>query len=156
MASEINAQSVAQEFLQHADTEYLLSALTPPTNPDPHAPLRHDVHDLGAMLGDTLREQVGEQLFENVERVRTLAKNARAGSDDDFRELEHLLTELPVDEAFNISRAFAHFLTLANVAEQHHRVRRRRAYQQNPEAAAQRGSFDETFDRLLKAGARHA
>ena len=123
-----------------------------PAPPDPHAPLRHDVHDLGAMLGDTLREQVGDRLFETVERVRTLARNARAGNDDDFRELAHLLTELPVDEAFNISRAFAHFLTLANVAEQHHRVRRRRVYHQDPEATPQRGSLDETFDRLLKAG----
>ena len=129
-----------------------MSAVTSPTHPDPHAPLRHDVHDLGAMLGDTLREQVGKKLFDTVERVRTLARNARAGNDGDFRELEHLLTELPVDEAFNISRAFAHFLTLANVAEQHHRVRRRRVYHQDPEATPQRGSLDETFDRLLKDG----
>jgi phosphoenolpyruvate carboxylase len=104
------------------------------------------------MLGDTLREQVGEALFDNVERVRSLAKNAHAGNDENFRELEDLLRQLPVDETFNISRAFAHFLTLANVAEQHHRVRRRRMYQQDPEAAPQRGSFDETFRRLLKEG----
>ena len=104
------------------------------------------------MLGDTLREQVGEQLFENVERVRALAKNARAGSDDDFLELERLLAQLPVDQTLDLSRAFAHFLTLANVAEQHHRVRRRRVYQQNPKAEPQRGSFDETFDRLLATG----
>ena len=129
-----------------------MSTLTPPTHPDPHAPLRHDVHDLGAMLGDTLREQVGERLFDNVERVRALAKNARAGSDDDFLELERLLAQLPVDQTLNLSRAFAHFLTLANVAEQHHRVRRRRVYRQNPAAKPQRGSFDETFDRLLAAG----
>lgn len=124
----------------------------PLTHPDPHAPLRQDVHDLGAMLGATLREQVGDRLFDNVERVRTLARNARAGNEDDFRELARLLTELPVDEAFNLSRAFAHFLTLANVAEQHHRVRRRRVYHQDPEATPQPGSFDETFDRLLAAG----
>ena len=119
---------------------------------DPHAPLRQDVHDLGAMLGDTLREQAGETLFQTVERVRALAKNARAGNDDDFRELERLLAQLPVNEALHISRAFAHFLTLANVAEQHHRVRRRRVYQQDPQAAPQRGSCDETFARLLAAG----
>ena len=129
-----------------------MSTVTPPTHPDPHAPLRHDVYDLGAVLGDTLREQVGEELFQTVERVRALAKNARAGSDHDFRELEHLLAQLPVDQTLNISRAFAHFLTLANVAEQHHRVRRRRVYQQNPKAEPQRGSFDETFNRLLAAG----
>ena len=124
----------------------------PPTHSDPHTPLRHDVHDLGAILGDTLREQVGDRLFDHVERVRSLAKNARAGNDDDFRELEDLLAQLPVDEAFNLSRAFAHFLTLANVAEQHHRVRRRRVYHQDPEATPQPGSLDETFHRLLAAG----
>ena len=129
-----------------------MNTVTSPTHPDPHAPLRHDVHDLGAMLGDTLREQVGARLFQTVERVRALAKEARAGDDGSFRELEHLLAHLPVDETFNISRAFAHFLTLANVAEQHHRVRRRRVYQQGPKAAPQRGSFDETFERLLASG----
>ena len=129
-----------------------MSPVTPPANPDPHAALRRDVHDLGAILGDTLREQVGEDLFDNVERVRNLAKNARAGSEADFQELEDLLRGLPVGETLNISRAFAHFLTLANVAEQHHRVRRRRVYRRNPEAAPQRGSFDETFQRLLDEG----
>lgn len=104
------------------------------------------------MLGDTLREQVGKDLFDNVERVRNLAKNARAGNEDDFRELEGLLQRLPVGDTLNISRAFAHFLTLANVAEQHHRVRRRRVYLQNPETAPQRGSFSETFRRLLEEG----
>ena len=102
------------------------------------------------MLGITLREQGGQELFEMVERVRALAKNARAGNDGDFRELEDLLSHLPVEDSFDISRAFAHFLTLANVAEQHHRVRRRRAYQQDPDAGPQPGSLDETFDRLLK------
>ena len=127
-----------------------MSSVPPQTHPDPHAPLRHDVQDLGTMLGNTLREQGGEALFEKVERVRALAKNARAGNDDDFRELESLLSQLPVEDGFNISRAFAHFLTLANVAEQHHRVRRRRTYHRNPDAGPQPGSLDETFDRLLK------
>ncbi len=126
--------------------------MTPPAHPDPHAPLRHDVHDLGALLGATLREQGGETLFQTVEGVRALAKNARAGDADAFRELERLLAQLPVDEALGISRAFAHFLTLANVAEQHHRARRRRVYQQDPQAAPQRGSCDATFARLLASG----
>lgn len=129
-----------------------MNTVTPPTHPDPHAPLRHDVHDLGIVLGDTLREQAGEALFQNVERVRTLAKNARAGHDNDFQELEHVLAQLPIDEALGVSRAFAHFLTLANIAEQHHRVRRRRVYERDPQATPQRGSCDETFARLLAAG----
>ena len=129
-----------------------MSPVTPPANPDPHAALRRDVHDLGAMLGNILCEQVGEGLFDNVERVRNLAKNARAGNEEDFQELEDLLRGLPVGDTLNISRAFAHFLTLANVAEQHHRVRRRRVYRRNPEASPQQGSFDQTFRRLLDDG----
>ena len=47
-----------------------------------------------------------------------------------------------------VARAFAHFLNLANIAEQHHRVRRRRAYQRDPPAPPQPGSVDETLPRL--------
>ena len=51
-----------------------------------------------------------------------------------------------------IARAFSHFLTLANIAEQHHRVRRRRDYLRDPNAVPQRGSCEETFERLLASG----
>ena len=51
-----------------------------------------------------------------------------------------------------MARAFSHFLTLANIAEQHHRVRRRRDYLRDPAAGPQPGSFRETFQRLLAAG----
>jgi phosphoenolpyruvate carboxylase len=122
------------------------------TSGDPHKPLRQDVRLLGDLLGETLRTHAGEELFDRVERVRALAKNARAGADQDFSTLAALLRELPVDAAIPLARAFTHFLNLANVAEQHHRIRRRRAYQRDPEATPQRGSCQETFARLLAAG----
>ena len=59
---------------------------------------------------------------------------------------------LPVDAAIPLARAFTHFLNLANVAEQHHRIRRRRAYQRDPARAPQRGSCEETFARLIAGG----
>ena len=46
---------------------------------DPHKPLRQDVRLLGELLGDTLRERGGQQLFDAVEHVRTLAKATHAG-----------------------------------------------------------------------------
>ena len=49
------------------------------------------------------------------------------------------LRAMPVEAALPIARSFAHFLNLANVAEQHHRVRRRRAYQRDPRGAAAAG-----------------
>jgi phosphoenolpyruvate carboxylase len=119
---------------------------------DPHKPLRDDVRLLGELLGATLRARGGEELLETVERVRSLAKSARAGRDEDFEALAADLARLPVDAALPVARAFSHFLNLANIAEQHHRIRRRRAYQRDPNSAPQRGSCDETFTRLVGAG----
>ena len=119
---------------------------------DPHKPLRDDVRLLGELLGDTLRAGGGTELFETVERVRALSKSGRAGHDEDFDALAAELARLPVTAALPVARAFAHFLNLANIAEQHHRIRRRRTYQRDPNSAPQRGSCADTFARLLAAG----
>ena len=114
--------------------------------------LRDDVRLLGDLLGETLRRQEGQAIFDLVERVRALAKKARGGSDADFQTLTRILEQMPVDEALPVARAFSHFLNLANIAEQHHRIRRRRAYQRDRHAAPQIGSCDETFGRLIAGG----
>ena len=91
-------------------------------------------------------------LFETVERVRALSKSGRAGSDEDLDALAELLRALPVESTVPIARAFSHFLTLANIAEQHHRVRRRREYLRD---RARRRSADratKTFAPLLAGG----
>src|SRR4051812_1805619 len=119
---------------------------------DPHKPLRDDVRLLGEVLGETLRAQEGAVLFETVERVRALAKNARAGQEEDFGALRAELRQMPVTMALPVARAFAHFLTLANIAEQHHRVRRRRAHRRDPASRAQRGSCQDAFERLIASG----
>lgn len=119
---------------------------------DPHERLRDDVRLLGGFLGETLQLREDPALYNIVERVRALSKSGRAGSDRDLDALAELLRALPVESAVPIARAFSHFLTLANIAEQHHRVRRRRAYLRDPAAAPQRGSCEETFTRLLARG----
>ena len=106
---------------------------------DPHEPLRDDVRQLGELLGDTLRTLHGENLFGSVERIRSLAKSARSGAGEDFDILAAELSPMPVDHAVLVGRAFSHFLHLANIAEQHHRIRRRRAYERDPVASPQRG-----------------
>jgi phosphoenolpyruvate carboxylase len=119
---------------------------------DPHKPLRDDVRMLGELLGLTLRSQEGIELFDRVERVRALAKRAREGGHDEFEELSLELARMPVEAALPVARAFAHFLNLANVAEQHHRIRRRRVYQRDPGVPPQRGSCEDAFERLIAAG----
>jgi phosphoenolpyruvate carboxylase len=115
---------------------------------DPHAPLRDDVRLLGELLGETLRQREGQALFDTVERVRAVSKHTRA----DVEALAGELRDMPVESALPVARAFSHFLTLANIAEQHHRVRRRRDYQRNPDAGPQPASCEETFPRLMAGG----
>jgi phosphoenolpyruvate carboxylase len=119
---------------------------------DPHAPLRDDVRLLGELLGDALKQHGGAQLYETVERVRGVAKNARGGDDAAFRELADELSRQPIEHALPVARAFAQFLSLANIAEQHHRIRRRREYQKDPASPPQRGSCEDAFKRLIDAG----
>jgi len=114
--------------------------------------LRDDVRLLGELLGETLRRQESHALYETVERVRALSKRSRAGRQEDFRELTGILEQMPVDEAVPVARAFSQFLTLANIAEQHHRIRRRRFHERDPNATPQIGSCDETLGRLRREG----
>jgi phosphoenolpyruvate carboxylase len=122
------------------------------TPPDPHKPLRDDVSMLGEMLGETLREREGMALYETVERVRRIAKAGRQRNQPAIAELEEPLRALPLEMAVPVARAFSHFLTLANIAEQHHRVRRRRDYLRDAASSPQPGSFADTFARLLQSG----
>ncbi len=122
-----------------------------PEPADPHEALRDDVRALGEMLGATLQERAGGELLELVERVRALSKAARAGEVLELEKLAALLRTLPVPLAVSVARAFSHFLTLANIAEQHHRIRRRRQYQRTG-GEPQPGSLDELLPNLLASG----
>jgi phosphoenolpyruvate carboxylase len=114
--------------------------------------LRDDVRLLGRLLGDTLVRQEGEGLYQRVERVRACAKRARAGarsgSADVFMELNEELASMPMEAALPVARAFAQFLHLANIAEQHDRIRRLRRQQRDPEASPQARSLEEALPRL--------
>jgi len=92
-------------------------------------PLREDVRLLGRILGDTLREQEGEESFELIENVRRAAVRFRKTQDDRDREqLEQLLDGLSPSETLAVVRAFSYFSQLSNIAEDLHHNRRHRAY----------------------------
>ena len=118
---------------------------------DPHQPLRDDVRLLGEVLGRVLRHHEGEEIFQRVEQVRELAKRVRT-QDSELEQIDQLLRDMPINAALTVARAFAHFLTLANIAEQHHRVHRRRDHARDPEGRPQRGSAAETLARLRERG----
>src|SRR4051812_33478223 len=114
-----------------------------------HDRLRDDVRLLGDLLGEILRGQEGNALYDLVEKVRALAKRARSGNAEDAEALRGLLASLDSAEARPLARAFAHFLALANIAEQHHRVRLRRERRRSSGA---RGAVAEALARSLAAG----
>lgn len=93
------------------------------------APLRADVHALGEILGETLRAQCGEPFFAHLEEVRKLARGLRQRENRrDRQRLDRLLADLPLSKKVVLVRAFSTFFMLANVAENHHRVRRRQEH----------------------------
>ena len=126
------------------------------------APLRRDIRSLGALLGEVLREQAGDALFEAVETLRRTAIARReAESTGDEPLAEHLLAEAQsntqaaaadLTAAYNLARAFAFYFELINLAETNHRKRRRTSSLLNANATPQRGSLRGTLRRMRAAG----
>ncbi|NNF07610.1 MAG: phosphoenolpyruvate carboxylase, partial [Candidatus Eisenbacteria bacterium] len=107
-----------------------------------HEPLRVDVGYLGNLLGEVLRDQGGLELYEAVEEAR-LACISRREKGESPKTLLGDFSDLSVDQATLLVRAFATYFSLTNLAEQVHRTRRRRDYQF--EERAQPGSLEAVF-----------
>src|SRR5215211_5630796 len=126
------------------------------------APLRRDVRSLGRLLGEVLKEQVGDKFFSAVEELRLLLiehRELHAQPDHDLdnkrrliEQAESIVGRLNVAEAHQMAKAFAIYFELTNLAETNHRKRRRRAAQTSPELLAQPGSFLGTLQRMRDAG----
>ncbi|BBP66832.1 MULTISPECIES: phosphoenolpyruvate carboxylase [Pseudomonas] len=97
---------------------------------DIDARLREDVHLLGELLGNTIREQYGDTFLDKIEQIRKGAKADRRGSAD--AELSASLNALSEDELLPVARAFNQFLNLANIAEQYQLIHRREESQPAP------------------------
>ncbi|WP_449649334.1 phosphoenolpyruvate carboxylase [Rahnella aceris] len=107
-----------------------------------YSAMRSNVSTLGKLLGDTIKDTLGEHILDRVEKIRKLSKSSRAGNDADRQELLSTLQNLSNDELLPVARAFSQFLNLANVAEQYHSISPHGEAASNPEALAQ------LFDRL--------
>jgi len=116
------------------------------------AELRANVRLLGDLLGRVLVEQEGEELLELEERIRALARWARRVGDRSA--LDETIASLDLPRQATVLRAFGVFFQLANIAEQHHRLRRRRAYEHEGRVA--RESLADAFARLDAAGVTDA
>jgi phosphoenolpyruvate carboxylase len=119
---------------------------------DKDAPLKEDIRLLGRLLGDVVRHQEGEAVFDIVETIRQTAVRFRRESDAAAgADLDKLLKKLTRDQTNSVVRAFSYFSHLANIAEDQHHNRRRRAHLMAG-SAPQPGSVAATLSKLDAAG----
>jgi phosphoenolpyruvate carboxylase len=121
------------------------------STPSPDAPLRRDVRLLGDVLGRVLVEQGGARLLADEERIRELSRRARAtGSSSARARLGKAVSSLRLERQAEVLRTFSLYFQLVNLAEQHHRLRRRRQYEHERRVPPE--SLADAFERLEHAG----
>jgi phosphoenolpyruvate carboxylase len=113
--------------------------------------LREDVHALGALIGETLRDQGGEEFFKLVEGDRLAAIRRREGDAAGEAELRARTMDRSPSSATDLTRAFSIWFQVVNTAEKAHRVRRRRQYL-NDSSKSQPGGIADCIARLQRDG----
>ena len=141
------------------DQSLRLTELTAPTDDRAkEAPLRRDVRSLGVVLGRVLVDQAGESVFKTVEQLRRLLIQSRAhtarsqSSSDEMQQATSIVQGLSIEQAHRVTKAFAIYFELTNLAETNHRKRRRRAGKLNSTQTPLPGSFRGTLLRMRNAG----
>ena len=115
-------------------------------------PLREDIRLLGRILGDTVRSQEGEAVFDIVERIRQTSIRFHREEDQGARkELEAILNSLSPPQTARVVRAYSFFSHLANIAEDQHHIRRTRAHALAG-SAPREGTMAHALDEATKAG----
>lgn len=123
-------------------------------------PLRRDVRSLGTILGQALVEQAGQGLFESVEELRRLLIEHREAarrtqgqtSSPELVKAQEMISSMDLIRAYHVTKAFATYFELTNLAETNHRKRRRRAGMLYRDNAVLPGSFRGTLRRMKDAG----
>lgn len=124
-------------------------------------PLRRDVRSLGRLLGEILKEQAGLALYNSVEELRQLAikhretkpEESKLGQDALIERVRKLIGDMPINRAYQMTKAFAIYFELTNLAETNHRKRRRRAIElHRADSLSQPGSFRSALARMRAAG----
>jgi phosphoenolpyruvate carboxylase len=128
------------------------------------APLRRDVRSLGMLLGEVLREQAGEPLYDAVEALRRTAiarreaethQDRSTGTNAHLQQALDRVHTLDLATAYQLARAFGFYFELINLAETNHRKRRRLAHQLSESTSpgsVQRGDLRGTLRRMREAG----
>lgn len=107
--------------------------------------LREDIRLLGELLGNTIKTYSGDELFHNIENIRLAAIDVVVNKSSSTKEIEDLIKSLSDSQLTAVTKSYSQFLNFANIAEQYHRVRRTRWYENNTDSI-QPGSIKHLFE----------
>ncbi|ACX67911.1 phosphoenolpyruvate carboxylase [Paenibacillus lautus] len=111
--------------------------------------LRRDVRFLGNILGEVLVHQGGNELLDIVEKIRETSKSLRSVFLPElFADFKRIISTLEPDIRHQVIRAFAIYFQLVNIAEQNHRIRRKRDYERSAGESVQPGSIESAVQDL--------
>ncbi|MFC0213750.1 phosphoenolpyruvate carboxylase [Paenibacillus chartarius] len=111
--------------------------------------LRRDVRFLGHILGEVLVHQGGHELLDTVEKIREMSKSLRAQFVPEiYDEFKNTVRTLEPGVRHQVIRAFAIYFQLVNIAEQNHRIRRKRDYEHSSGETVQPGSIESIVQEL--------
>jgi phosphoenolpyruvate carboxylase len=154
--------SKAKPLWKADDQQARLAELTARSDePAKDNPLRRDVRSLGAILGQVLVEQSGQDLFDSVEQLRRLLIEHRetvrrspeqSSSPELMLQARQIISAMDLPRAYHVTKAFAAYFELTNLAETNHRKRRRRAGKLDREHPPLPGSFRGTLQRMKEGG----
>jgi len=129
-----------------------MSAIVLQEDSEKDLPLRDDIRLLGRILGDTVRSQEGEAVFDIVERIRQTSIRFHRDEDQGARrELEAILNSLSPPQTARVVRAYSFFSHLSNIAEDQHHIRRTRAHALAG-SSPRDGTMAHALDEARKAG----
>jgi phosphoenolpyruvate carboxylase len=125
-----------------------------PPKTDKEKPLRNDVRFLGNILGLVIKEQEGVEIFDIEEKIRALTKEMRSRYQKSQKdELVATIRSLSDKDLYKVTRAFTVYFKLVNIAEQIHRIRRRREYKYISDVKdSSEGSIENLFQVLDQKG----
>jgi len=126
-----------------------MSDLAPSNRSSSNHLLRRDVRFLGNILGEVLVHQGGRELLDHVEKIREMSKALRADFVPElYEEFINTISSLNPEVRHQVIRAFAIYFQLVNIAEQNHRIRRKRDYERSAGEKVQPGSIESAVQEL--------
>lgn len=109
--------------------------------------LSRNIKELGFILGDVLKEQEGDDLFNTVEKLRSLTKVLRDETGTETK-IKNIVNRLDLQKSHNVIKAFAIYFILVNAADEVHKIVLDKIKDESKVNSD--GSFSDSVDKLKR------